>query len=68
MPHTWTIKNIDIVSLPDEWIDSSKREKRKKVINDIRNEIMRRHLNIELRGATLMNEAYAFEYRPFSSL
>lgn len=68
MPHTWTIKSIDIVSLPDEWIDSSKREKRKKVINDIRNEIMRRHLNIELRGAILMNEAYAFEYRPFSSL
>ena len=68
MPPSWAIKAIDIVSLPDEWMDSSKREKRKKVINDIRNEIMRRHLNIELRGAILMNEAYAFEYRPFSSL
>ena len=68
MPPTWAIKTIDIVPLPDEWIDSSKCEERKKVINDIRDEIMRRHLDIELREAIMMNDAYAFEYKPFSGL
>lgn len=68
IPPTWTIKAIDIVSLPDEWIDSSKCEDRKKAINDIRDEIVCHHPNTELREATLMNDAYAFEYRPFSGL
>lgn len=68
MPPTWAIKTIDIVSLPDEWMDSSEGKERKKAIDDIRDEIVRRHLNIELREAILMNDAYAFEYRPFSSL
>ena len=65
MPPTWKIKTIDIVPLPDEWIDSSKCEERKKAINGIRDEIVRRHLNIEHREAILMNDAYEFDYKPF---
>lgn len=68
MPSTWTIKNIDIVSLPDEWIDSSECKERKEAINAIRDEIVRRHPNIELCEATLMNDAYAFDYKPFVGL
>lgn len=68
MPPTWTIKNIDIVSLPEEWMDSSEGKERKKIIDDMRDEIESRHPKTELREATLMNDAYAFNYKPFVGL